>query len=78
MIFSTCGPENNRLTKKNTLIYSCLLSITNAAITPGTQPKHVRINTIRNEPQPRSTTASGGKIIANNTLMHDIIVNVLL
>ena len=32
-------------------------------MTPGTQPMHVRINTIVIDPQPRSYTASGGKII---------------
>lgn len=31
-----------------------------AAITPGTQPKRVRINTIRREPHPLSYTAKGG------------------
>lgn len=38
-----------------------------AAITPGTHPQSVRRNTITTDPHPRSTTANGGKIIANNT-----------
>lgn len=40
----------------------------NAAITPGTQPHIVKMVTITIEPQPLSSTASGGKIIDNNTL----------
>lgn len=47
--------------------------ITNAAITPGTQPISVRIKTIIKEPQPLSITASGGKIMHNNTLQIDIV-----
>ena len=43
--------------------------MTNAAITPGTQPQKVKSNTIRKDPQPFPITESGGKIIANNTLM---------
>ena len=39
----------------------------NAAITPGTQPNRVRMNTMVNDPQPRSTTAKGGKMSANKT-----------
>jgi hypothetical protein len=39
-----------------------------AAITPGTQPKSVRISTIRIDPQPLSITARGGKRIDNITL----------
>lgn len=50
-----------------------LFNITNAAITPGTQPIHVNIKTITIEPQPLSKTANGGKINDNNTLKHDII-----
>ncbi len=47
--------------------------MTNAAITPGTQPISVRINTMIKEPHPLSITASGGKIIHNNTLQIDIV-----
>jgi hypothetical protein len=39
-----------------------------AAITPGTQPRSVRIKTIKIEPQPLSITASGGKRTDNITL----------
>lgn len=46
---------------------SFLLSITSAAITPGIQPRQVKINTIIIEPQPLSITASGGKIIERIT-----------
>lgn len=43
-----------------------------AAITPGIQPRQVRIKTIRKEPQPLSTTASGGNMMARITLRRDI------
>ncbi len=43
------------------------MRITKAAITPGTQPKKNNINVIRKDPQPLSTTAKGGKIIAKIT-----------
>ena len=45
-----------------------LFKIINAAITPGTHPHTVRINTITTEPQPLPITASGGKRIAKRTL----------
>ncbi len=38
-----------------------------AAMTPGTQPQSVSRNTMSIEPQPRSITASGGKIMARMT-----------
>jgi hypothetical protein len=41
--------------------------MTNAAITPGTQPQRVRRNTMITDPQPWSITASGGKKIDNKT-----------
>lgn len=44
-----------------------------AAMTPGTQPQRVSKNTINTDPHPRSTTASGGKIIANKTCRQDIV-----
>lgn len=44
-----------------------LLRITNAAITPGTHPARVRMKVIRTEPQPLSSTAKGGKRMANKT-----------
>lgn len=53
---------------------SFLLRIIRAAITPGIQPNKVRINTIRNEPQPLSITAKGGKRMANKTRRTDIII----
>jgi hypothetical protein len=45
-----------------------LLSIINAAITPGTQPQSHNKNTIIMEPQPLSITANGGQIIDSKTL----------
>ena len=45
-----------------------LFKITNAAITPGTQPHIHKINTIIIDPQPLSKTASGGQIIDKKTL----------
>lgn len=49
-----------------------------AAITPGTQPRQVKIRTINTEPQPLSTTARGGKTIAKSTCKQLIPVNVNL
>ncbi len=46
---------------------SGLFKITNAAITPGTQPQIHKINTIKIEPQPLSKTAKGGNKILNKT-----------
>tara|TARA_Y100001934_G_C12155897_1_gene679570 strand:+ start:337 stop:510 length:174 start_codon:yes stop_codon:yes gene_type:complete len=43
------------------------LRITKAAITPGTHPQKNKIKVIRKDPQPLSTTAKGGKIIAKIT-----------
>ncbi len=40
--------------------------MTNAAITPGTQPQKVKSKTIRKEPQPLPKTAKGGKKMASN------------
>ncbi len=51
-----------------------LLQITNAPITPGIQPKHVRINIIKKEPQPLSATASGGKMTQRITRQMDMIL----
>jgi hypothetical protein len=44
-----------------------LFKITKAAITPGTQPHNVKINTIKTEPHPLSQTERGGKIIERIT-----------
>jgi len=44
-----------------------------AAITPGTHPKTVKINTIRTEPQPLSKTARGGMMMDNKTRQKLII-----
>ena len=52
--------------------------MTRAAITPGIQPQAVSSNVIKNEPQPWSTTAKGGKIIARITLISDIIYSFLM
>ena len=49
-----------------------LLRIINAAMTPGTQPQSVRRNTMSIEPQPRSNTAKGGKIMARMTWRQDM------
>jgi hypothetical protein len=46
--------------------------MTKAAITPGTHPQNVKINTIKKEPQPLSKIEKGGKKIANKTLKKDI------
>jgi hypothetical protein len=73
-----CGYRSQKLrfrinaTSHNQLF---LFKITNAAITPGTQPIPVRINVIRTEPHPLSYTANGGNIIANNTLKNDISID---
>jgi hypothetical protein len=53
------------------------LRITNAAITPGTQPSRVRMKTISIDPQPLSKTARGGKIIAKSTRKTDIITDLI-
>lgn len=42
--------------------------MTNAAITPGTQPQMVSNNVIKMDPQPWSITANGGNMIAKITL----------
>ena len=47
--------------------------MTNAPITPGTQPQQVSNKTINTEPQPLSITAKGGKKIANITRKQDMI-----
>ena len=46
-------------------------------MTPGTHAHRVRRHTIKNDPQPLSTTDSGGKIIANNTRIK-LMVNVFI
>ncbi len=38
-------------------------------MTPGTHPQRVSKKTIKTDPQPLSTTANGGKKIANKTLI---------
>ena len=48
--------------------------MTNAAMTPGTQPQKVKSRTIRKDPQPFPITASGGKKIANNTRKKLILI----
>ncbi|EDP97623.1 hypothetical protein KAOT1_20712 [Kordia algicida OT-1] len=45
-----------------------LFTITKAAMVPGTHPQSHKIKTIKIDPQPLSSTAKGGNIIANNTL----------
>ena len=46
----------------------------NAAITPGTHPARVRIETIMTEPQPRSITDNGGNTMAKITLRMDMMI----
>ena len=41
-------------------------------MTPGIQPQIVKINTIKNDPHPLSTTDSGGNMIDKITLRIDI------
>lgn len=65
--------EHKRLPSKNwlltTKIYlSGLFRITNAAITPGTQPQSHNKKTITIDPQPLPITDSGGKKMASKTL----------
>lgn len=50
----------------------------NAAITPGTHPQRVRRNTIIKDPQPFPITDKGGKIIANKTRKHPILLIFLI
>jgi len=47
----------------------------NAAITPGTQPASVSRKTSKNDPQPLSAMASGGKMMHSTTLQNDIALN---
>ena len=47
--------------------------MTNAAMTPGTQPQSVNKNTITIDPQPLSITAKGGNKIESSTLQ--ILIN---
>jgi len=54
-----------------------LLRITNAAITPGTQPQIHNKNTIKIDPQPFPITDKGGKMIANMTLQK-LIIKILM
>jgi hypothetical protein len=50
--------------------------MTSAAMTPGTQPMMVKIVVIKIEPQPLSSTASGGKIMHKTTRQQ--LINSLL
>ncbi len=47
-------------------------------MTPGTQPQSVSRSTMSIDPQPRSITASGGKMMARITWRQDIYVNSML
>ena len=51
-----------------------LLTMINAAITPGIQPRSVRINTSIIDPKPLSITAKGGKTMHRRTRQIDILV----
>ena len=59
--------------KNVNLLQLFLFKIISAAMTPGTQPQRVSRNTMSIDPQPRSITASGGKIMARMTWRQDII-----
>ena len=52
--------------------HSFLFRMIRVPITPGIHPHRVSRNTMVTEPHPRSSTASGGKIIANSTWRQDI------
>lgn len=45
-------------------------------MTPGIQPMQVRIKTMRIDPQPRSNTANGGKMMDSITLNTDMMFGV--
>ena len=47
-------------------------------MTPGTQPQSVSRSTMSIDPQPRSITASGGKIMARMTWRQDITLLFML
>jgi len=57
----------------NEMSFQSLLLMMMAASTPGTQPKHVNIETITIDPHPLSRTASGGNKIASKTFPHPIL-----
>lgn len=52
--------------------------MTNAAITPGTQPQSHNKKVIIIEPQPLSKTAKGGQMIESRTLQKLIILILLI
>ena len=60
------------------LFFSFLFRIISAAMTPGTHPMQVSRNTISIDPQPRSMTASGGKMMARMTWRQDMVLVFLL
>jgi len=59
---------DNELKHYLQIYLSGLFRITNAAITPGTQPQSHNKKTIKIDPQPLSSTDSGGKKMASKTL----------
>lgn len=52
--------------------------MTNAAITPGTQPQSQSRKTIIIDPQPLSKTANGGQMIESKTLQKLIMIRFLI
>ena len=58
---------DNELKHYLQIYLSGLFRITNAAITPGTQPQSHNKKVIRIEPQPLSITAKGGQMIDSIT-----------
>jgi len=57
---------------------SGLFKITNAAITPGTQPQSHNKKTIKIDPQPFPITDNGGQTIARSTLQKLIIIILMI
>jgi len=64
------GSENQRIKIGK---FQLLVTISRAAMTPGTQPQQVSMNTSNTEPQPLSMTARGGNRIQRITLRRDIV-----
>ena len=66
-------PGPNKVRRKKEDVLQSLLLMMMAASTPGTQPKHVNIETITIDPHPLFRTASGGNKIASKTFPQPIL-----
>ncbi len=64
--------DNCNMEKNIKHFHLSLFRIIRAAMTPGTQPMQVRRKTMSIDPQPRSNTAKGGKIMARMTWRQDM------